>query len=222
MNERDALVFVVDDDAAMRRSLEYLFDSAGWRVLCFESGNDFLGRYDGHLPGCLVLDVRMPIMSGMELQQTLQERGIVLPIVFLTGHGDVEMAVRAMKHGACDFLEKPCKDNALLDTVARAVKRCIGLCQKNAQSQALHTALATLTTREREVVQLMAAGKSNKLIAREMAISEKTVQVHRYRAMEKLRVHSATDVARLLLGAIPPGTDEDNIQHVKDSSLRSE
>jgi len=209
MNEKDALIFVVDDDAAMRRSMEYLFDSAGWQVATFDSAAAFLENYDGRLPGCLVLDVRMPLMSGLELQQHLRERGVALPIVFLTGHGDVGIAVQAMKNGACDFLEKPCKDQALLDTVGRAVKRSIDSCQKNAQSQALQSALAMLTAREREVVQLVAAGKSNKLIARELTISEKTVQVHRYRAMEKLGVHSATEIARMIMQtaqeASPPG-----------------
>lgn len=199
MNEKDALIFVVDDDAAMRRSMEYLFDSAGWQVVSFDSAAAFLDSYDGRLPGCLVLDVRMPLMSGLELQQHLRERGVGLPIVFLTGHGDIGMAVQAMKNGACDFLEKPCKDQALLDTVGRAVKRSIDSCQKNAQSQALLNTLAMLTAREREVMQLVATGKSNKLIARELAISEKTVQVHRYRAMEKMGVHSATEVARMMM-----------------------
>jgi two-component system, LuxR family, response regulator FixJ len=198
MTEQDALIFVVDDDAAMRRSLEYLFDSAGWHVALFESAHDFLDRYDGHLPGCLVLDVRMPLMSGLELQQVLKERGILLPIVFLSSHGDVPIAVQALKNGACDFLEKPCKDQALLDTVARAVKRCIELCRRDAQNQMLQGVLATLTPREREVVELVALGKPNKLIARELAISEKTVQVHRYHAMEKLGVHSAAEITRML------------------------
>lgn len=206
MNEKDALIFVVDDDAAIRRSMTYLFDSAGWQVACFDSAAAFLAQYNGHQPGCLVLDVRMPLMSGLELQQMLRERNIGLPIVFLTGHGDVGMAVQAMKSGAFDFLEKPCKDHALLDTVARAVKHSIGACERDAQSRALQNTLAMLTAREREVVQLVAAGKSNKVIARELAISEKTVQVHRYRAMEKMDVHSATEIARMMMqGPSPTG-----------------
>lgn len=199
MTEQDALIFVVDDDDAMRRSLEYLFDSAGWRVALFESARAFLDRYDGHLPGCLVLDVRMPLISGLELQQMLKERGVLLPVVFLSSHGDVPIAVQALKNGACDFLEKPCKDQALLDTVARAVNRCVDLCRRNEQAQVLQSALATLTPREREVVELVATGKPNKLVARELAISEKTVQVHRYHAMEKLNVHSAAEIARMLM-----------------------
>ncbi|MFA5809187.1 MAG: response regulator [Thermoleophilia bacterium] len=201
MNERDAVLFVVDDDAAMRRSLAYLFDSAGWRVASFESAHDFLDRYDGHVPGCLVLDVCMPLMSGLELQQTLKDHGVHLPIIFLTGHGDLAMAVQAMKSGACDFIEKPCKDQVLLDAVTRAVQRSIEECRISTQTRTAQTALATLTAREREVAELMAAGKPNKIIARELAISDKTVQVHRHNTMEKLGVHSAAEITHLLMEA---------------------
>lgn len=208
MNERDAVLFVVDDDAAMRRSLAYLFDSAGWRVASFESAHDFLERYDGHVPGCLLLDVRMPLMSGLELQQTLKEQGVHLPIIFLTGHGDLAMAVQAMKIGACDFLEKPCKDQVLLDAVTRAVQRSIEACLVSTQTRTAQTALATLTAREREVAELMAAGKPNKIIARELSISDKTVQAHRHNTMEKLGVHSAAEITHLLMEAKAghPGT----------------
>lgn len=201
MKEHDAVLFVVDDDAAMRRSLAYLFDSAGWHVATFESAHDFLDRYDGHVPGCLVLDVRMPLMSGLELQQTLKDHGIRLPIIFLTGHGDLAMAVRAMKTGACDFIEKPCKDQVLLDAVTRAVQRSIEECRISTQTRTAQTALATLTARERQVAELMAAGKPNKIIARELSISDKTVQVHRHNTMEKLGVHSAAEITHLLMAA---------------------
>lgn len=201
MNERDAVLFVVDDDAAMRRSLAYLFDSAGWRVQTFDAARDFLDRYDGHVPGCLVLDVRMPLMSGLQLQHALKDLGNPLPIIFLSGHGDLAMAVQAMKAGACDFLEKPCKDQVLLDAVTRAVQRSIEDSRVNAQTRSAQTALALLTAREREVAELMAAGKSSKIIARELAISDKTVQVHRHNTMEKLGVHSAAEIAQLLMNA---------------------
>lgn len=201
MNERDAVLFVVDDDAAMRRSLAYLFDSAGWRVSSFESAHDFLARYDGHAPGCLVLDVRMPLMSGLELQQSLKVHGVHLPTIFLTGHGDLAMAVQAMKAGACDFLEKPCKDQVLLDAVTRAVQRSIEECQITNRTRAAQTALANLTAREREVAALMALGKPNKIIARELAISDKTVQVHRHNTMEKLGLHSTAEITQLLMDA---------------------
>lgn len=208
MNERDAVLFVVDDDAAMRRSLVYLFDSAGWRVESFESAHDFLARYDGHVPGCLVLDVRMPLMSGLRLQQTLKDQDIRLPIIFLTGHGDLAMAVQAMKTGACDFLEKPCMDQVLLDAVTRAVQRSIQEGLLGTQTRKAQTALGNLTAREREVAALMAAGKPNKIIARELAISDKTVQVHRQHAMEKLGVRSAAEIANLLMQAKEPASGE--------------
>ena len=207
MNESDAIIFVVDDDAAMRRSLAYLFDSAGWKVQTFESARDFLQRYDGHVPGCLLLDVRMPLMSGLELQQELNNKtghAISLPVIFLSGHGDLAMAVQTMKAGACDFLEKPCKDQVLLDAVSRAVARSVGESRSAASTTTAQSALARLTAREREVALLMAEGKASKVIARELGISDKTVQVHRHNTMEKLGLHSAAEVARLLMagGAI--------------------
>ena len=202
MNESDAIIFVVDDDAAMRRSLAYLFDSAGWKVATFESARDFLQRYDGHAPGCLLLDVRMPLMSGLELQQELNNKSghaISLPVIFLSGHGDLAMAVQTMKAGACDFLEKPCKDQVLLDAVSRAVARSVDESRNAASANTAQSALARLTAREREVALLMAEGKASKVIARELGISDKTVQVHRHNTMEKLGLHSAAEVARLLM-----------------------
>ncbi len=202
MNESDAIIFVVDDDAAMRRSLAYLFDSAGWKVETFESARDFLQRYDGHVPGCLLLDVRMPLMSGLELQQELNNKtghAISLPVIFLSGHGDLAMAVQTMKAGACDFLEKPCKDQVLLDAVTRAVARSVEESRSAASTTTAQSALARLTAREREVALLMAEGKASKVIARELGISDKTVQVHRHNTMEKLGLHSAAEVARLLM-----------------------
>ena len=204
MNESDAIIFVVDDDAAMRRSLAYLFDSAGWQVQTFESARDFLQRYDGHAPGCLLLDVRMPLMSGLELQQELNNKtghAISLPVIFLSGHGDLAMAVQTMKAGACDFLEKPCKDQVLLDAVSRAVARSVEESRSAASTNTAQAALATLTVREREVALLMAEGKASKVIARELGISDKTVQVHRHNTMEKLGLHSAAEVARLLMAS---------------------
>ncbi|MDN2703794.1 response regulator [Janthinobacterium sp. SUN100] len=204
MNESDAIIFVVDDDAAMRRSLAYLFDSAGWQVETFESARDFLQRYAGHVPGCLLLDVRMPLMSGLELQQELNNRtghAISLPVIFLSGHGDLAMAVQTMKAGACDFLEKPCKDQVLLDAVSRAVARSVEESRSAASTNTAQSALARLTAREREVALLMAEGKASKVIARELGISDKTVQVHRHNTMEKLGLHSAAEVARLLMAS---------------------
>lgn len=199
MNEQDAIVYIVDDDEAMRRSLAYLLDSAGWRTQSFTSGPDFLERYDGHVPGCLLLDVRMPLMGGMEVQQILVARGICLPIVFLSAHGDLPLAVQAMKRGALDFLEKPCKDDALLDAVGRTVRHSIKQCLGRQQVAAACARLDALTAREREVAECLAAGECNKVIARKLSISDKTVQVHRRNTMEKLQVHSGAEVARLIL-----------------------
>ena len=201
MNEQEAIIYVVDDDDAMRRSLIYLLDSAGWRTLSFASGRDFLDQYDGHVPGCLLLDVLMPLMGGMEVQQILDTRKFCLPVIFLSAHGDLPMAVQAMKRGAFDFLEKPCKDHILLDVVGRSVRHSIKHCIGQQQVFAAHTRLNSLTAREREVVECLAAGESNKTIARKLFISDKTVQVHRHNAMEKLQIHSTAEIARLILTA---------------------
>jgi two-component system, LuxR family, response regulator FixJ len=201
MNEQDAIIYVIDDDDAMRRSLAYLLDSAGWQTRPLASGRDFLDHYDGHVPGCLVLDVMMPLMGGMEVQQLLSVRGICLPIVFLSAHGDLPMAVQAMKRGAFDFLEKPCKDHVLLDAVGRAVRQSIKQSLDQQQVIAVQARLNSLTSREREVAECLAAGECNKTIGRKLSISDKTVQVHRHNAMEKLHVHSTAEIARLILMA---------------------
>ena len=204
MTEQDAIIYLVDDDDAMRRSLVYLLDSAGWRTKPFASGRDFLDQYDGHVPGCMVLDVLMPFMGGMEVQQVLKARAICLPIIFLSAHGDLAMAVQAMKLGAVDFLEKPCKDHVLLDAVGRSVRHSIVQCLSEQQLAAARARLETLTAREREVAECLAAGDCNKTIARKLQISDKTVQVHRHNAMEKLHVHSTAEIARLILHAQTP------------------
>ena len=205
MNEQDAIIHVVDDDDALRRSLSYLLDSAGWRTASFASGRDFLDRYDGHVPGCLILDVLMPFMGGMEVQQNLNTWDICLPVIFLSAHGDLPMAVHAMKRGAFDFLEKPCKDHELLDAVGRAVRHSIKQCLGQQQVGAARARLNALTAREREVAECLAAGESNKVIARKLSISDKTVQVHRHNTMEKLQVHSTAEIARLIVIAQTPG-----------------
>lgn len=204
-----ALIHVVDDDAAFRRSLAFLLESVGWPVETHASAQAFLDACAGPTPdfGCLVLDIRMPAMSGLELQQVLHARGWQPPIVFVTGHGDVELAVQAMKQGAADFLEKPFKDQALLDAVAAAVRR--GQADR-AQEDRRHVAksvLARLSPREWEVARLVAAGLPNKRVARELDISEKTVHVHRQHVMEKIEVSSAAELARLMLLADPGALD---------------
>lgn len=209
MNEQDAIIYIVDDDDAMRRSLAYLLDSAGWRTQALASGREFIDNYPGHVPGCLVLDVMMPLMGGMEVQQILSLRSIKLPIIFLSAHGDLPMAVQAMKRGAFDFLEKPCKDHVLLDAVGRAVRHSIKQSLDLEQVAEARARLDSLTSREREVAAGLAAGDCNKTIARRLDISDKTVQVHRHNAMEKLQVHSTAEIARLILLA---GESRDNAQ----------
>lgn len=199
MNDIQAIIHVVDDDDAMRRSLAFLLDSAGWTARTWASGQAFLDAYDGQTQGCLILDVRMPLLSGMELQQILSSRGICLPVIFLSGHGDLPMAVQAMKAGAFDFLEKPCKDDVLLDAVNRAVRQSIVHCESRRHVHGLRRLLDSLTAREREVAALLAAGECNKTVARRLGISEKTVQIHRHNAMEKLGVRSTAEIARLMI-----------------------
>lgn len=196
-------VHIVDDDAALRRSMVFLAESVGWHVQAWEGPTAFLAAARPDMAGCLLLDVRMPGMSGLELHQALRARGVVLPTVFITAHGEVAMAVQAMKDGALDFIEKPYKDQQLLDAIAHAMR--VGA---RSQAAALRQAevasrYAALTPREREVAERVARGMASKLIARELAISDKTVQVHRAHIMEKMAVHSAAELAQLLLRMTP-------------------
>ncbi|MDY0072588.1 MAG: response regulator [Thauera sp.] len=200
---------VVDDDAAFRRSLVFLLESMGWEVYAHASAADYLseGWPQHEHTGCLLLDVRMPAMSGLELQQELAGRGCALPIVFLTGHGDVELAVQAMKLGAFDFIEKPFRDQRLLDVVAAALRqREVDFARLQRCEDAL-ARLARLSPRESEVALLLARGLPNKLVARELEISEKTVHVHRQNVMEKTGVSSAAELARLILCSDPTALD---------------
>ena len=202
-------IHLVDDDAAFRRSLVFLLESMGWPVQAHASAADYL---DAGLPaleqtGCLLLDVRMPGMSGLELQQALIARGCHLPIVFITGHGDVELAVQAMKRGAFDFLEKPFKDQRLLDVVSAALRQREADLVSSERAQQAGDRLARLPPREAEVARLVAQGLPNKLVARELDISEKTVHIHRQHVMEKAEVGSAAELARLMLQADPTALD---------------
>ncbi len=202
-----ALIHVVDDDAALRRSLVFLLDSVGWRTEAHASAEEFLAAYRPGEPGCLVLDIRMPGMSGLELQQVLRTQGRTLPIIFITGHGDISLAVQAMKQEACDFLEKPFKDQVLLDAVSQAVRRSsreLETGRRHDQAQAL---LERLSPREWDVARRVARGLPNKLIARELDISEKTVHVHRQHVMEKTHTGSAAELSRLMLRANPADLD---------------
>jgi FixJ family two-component response regulator len=197
MTEADAVVFVVDDDAAMRRSLENLMRSVGLRVEAFASAQEFLRRKPPDAPGCLVLDVRLPGPSGLELQRRMAETGLGIPIIFITGHGDVPMSVRAMKAGAVEFLTKPFRDQDLLDAIQQALERDRGARQQRAELDDLRRRFESLTRREREVMGHVVAGLLNKQIAAEVGASETTVKTHRHQVMEKMGAGSLADLVRM-------------------------
>ena len=194
-----ASVFVVDDDREVRDALRLLLESVGLRVECFESSQAYLKQFNPEKPGCLVLDVRMPGMSGLDLQEHLFERNIQIPVVIITGHGDVPMAVRAMKSGAIDFIEKPFNDEVLLDAIRRAIAR--GEQQRSHHSEHLQIQerLSHLTPREHEVMQMVTEGRSNKEIANTLGVSAKTIEAHRARVMEKMQAGSLAELVRMVL-----------------------
>lgn len=194
-------VYVVDDDAAIRDALRLLLKSSGMRVETFASAEEFLGTCRPPLAGCLLVDVRMPGMSGLELQEALAAHGVRLPVIVITGHGDVAMAVRAMKAGALDFIEKPFDNVALLECLRNTLTRAADTRRHEQEMAQTSARLALLTQREREVMQLLIAGKSNKVIAADLGISTRTVEVHRARIMEKLKARSLADVVRIALAA---------------------
>ncbi len=194
-------VFVVDDDAAIRKSLRFLIESVGLRVETFATAEQFLERYDRTRPGCLLLDVRMPGMSGLHLQDELTVRKVRLPIIIITAYAEVSTAVGALRKGAIDFIEKPFSDQVLLDRVLHAIE----IDRQARQVEAVHAVtaerLAQLSVREREVMESVIVGKANKVIATELGISEKTVESHRARVMKKLGVETLADLIRLALGS---------------------
>lgn len=205
----DPVVHVVDDEAPFRRSLLFLLESAGWRAQGHDSAEAFLDAPPAFpaAGGCLVLDIRMPRVSGLEMQRRLKANAAPWPIIFMTGHGDVELAVQAMKDGAVDFLQKPFKDQGMLDAVERAVDISRARHEASLRSSEAREQLARLSPRESEVGRLVALGLSNKEIARELSISDNTVHVHRQHVMEKTSTGSAAELARLILRADPAGLD---------------
>lgn len=190
-------VFIVDDDEAVRKAVSRLLRSAGFAVTVFGSAGEFLAQYDPATPGCLVLDITMPEVDGLQLQATLSQKDSMLPIIFLTGHGDVSKSVQAMKRGAFDFLSKPVKDKDLLTAVRAAIERDAIARRKQAQLSAIRDRLDLLTTREREVLEHVVSGKLNKQIAGDLGITEATVKMHRAHVMEKMGVQSVAELARL-------------------------
>jgi FixJ family two-component response regulator len=192
-------VFVVDDDPGIRRSLELLLDSVGLEVSCFASTTEFLDAYDPDAPGCLLLDVRLPTISGLALQEQLRTMHSMLPIIFITAHGDVPLAVRAMHAGAFDFLEKPFNDQELIDRTQAALEHDAKNRQQLGRHEEILVQLGRLTAREREVMEHVVNGQANKVIAHELGISERTVEIHRSRVMEKMHASSLAQLVRMWL-----------------------
>jgi FixJ family two-component response regulator len=190
-------VFVVDDYAPVRRSISRILHAAGFAVAAFASAEEFLAQCDPRTKGCLVLDVAMPALNGLELQDILAKAGSVLPIIFLTGTADIPKSVQAMKHGASDFLTKPVNDEDLLAAVRVAIEKNRSVRQQQTELSETRARLATLTPREREVLEYVVTGKLNKQIAGDLGTVEQTVNVHRARVMQKMRVRSVAELVRL-------------------------
>jgi two-component system response regulator FixJ len=199
MQQQPATVFVVDDDEGVRNSLRFLLKSVGLATRIQSSAGEFLESYKQSQPGCLVLDVRMPGMSGLELQQQLNLRGATIPVIFITGHGDIPMAVEAMQHGAFDFLQKPFRDQDLIDRIQRALERDARSRKALSQHSQIRTRIESLTAREREVLALMTQGKPNKVMAAELGVSQRTVEIHRARVMEKSGAASLAQLVRMVM-----------------------
>lgn len=197
----DPTICVVDDDGGVRNSLRWLIESAGFRVATYTSAKEFLKGYDGETPGCLVLDVRLSGHSGLDLQQQLHAKGIPIPVIMITGHGDVPTAVRAMRSGALDFIEKPFNDKLLLDRIRQAVLLDIRNRVERAKRAEIVARLALLTPREREVLERVVDGRANKQIASDLGISTKTVEAHRAHVMEKMRAESLAGLVQLVRAA---------------------
>ena len=196
MTEEKRIVYVVDDHPSVRKALERLFSSVGYEAMTFASAAEFLEFTCPDRPGCLILDIKMPGLNGLELQDRLTDKGISFPIIFITGHGTVPASVKAFKAGAMDFLQKPFKDRELLDVVSRGIEKHRRLRKEQKEMRTLQARLDTLTPREREVFGLVASGMLNKQVAFDLGITEKTIKVHRARVMEKMAAQSLADLVR--------------------------
>ncbi|MCP4285239.1 MAG: response regulator transcription factor [Gammaproteobacteria bacterium] len=192
-------VFIVDDDREVRDALQLLMESVGLKVECFESSQQYLDQFSPEKPGCLVLDVRMPGMSGLDLQARLAEERLCPPIIIITGHGDVPMAVRAVQAGAMDFIEKPFNDQVLLDSVHRAIEKDAQQRGDVSRLAEIEARFAKLTPREQEVLELVVAGRRNKLIAADLGVSQSTVEAHRAKVMEKMEADTLSELMRMML-----------------------
>jgi two-component system, LuxR family, response regulator FixJ len=195
----DKIVFVVDDDAAVRQGLRFMLRVAEYDVEAFPSARSFLENYDPRRGGCLLLDVQMPQMTGLDLQQQLNIRGWRIPVIFITGHGTVPLAIAAMKAGAFDFIEKPLREDSLVESIERALRWNDRAYEERLERATLQVRMALLTPREREVFELVAAGEPNKIIARHLGISFRTVELHRAHIVEKLQARSLSDLIRMAI-----------------------
>ncbi len=204
MKDLAPTVFVIDDDEAVRNSLRLLLKSVGLPVKVFASAKEFLPSYDPNQPGCMVLDIRMPGMSGLELLQHLNLRGATIQVVFITGHGDIPMAVEAMQNGAFDFLQKPFRDQDLIDRVQRALEKDAATRAQLKATDKIREHLASLTPREREVLDLVTAGKPNKVMAADLGVSQRTIEIHRARVMEKMHARSLAQLVRMVMDLRQP------------------
>jgi FixJ family two-component response regulator len=203
--QTEATVYVVEDDSAVRESLAWVIESAGYRVEAFATAEEFLAAFDPERPACLVTDVRMPGMSGLELQNHLAERRIEIPLIFITGHGTVPAAMHAMRAGAIDYLLKPYNNEALLTRIAQAVSQARKALADRAARRELGARVALLTPREHEVMTMVVSGKSNRTIATELNVSVKTVETHRASVMEKMQAASLAELVRMVLPERSPG-----------------
>ncbi|HET8711767.1 MAG TPA: response regulator transcription factor [Spongiibacteraceae bacterium] len=199
MNADAPRVYIVEDDEAVRESLQLMLESVGYKTRTYTNANTFLDEQHNDMAGCLVLDIRMPGMNGMELQRKLNERNSMLPVIFVTGHGDVPMAVEAMQQGALDFVQKPYREQELLEKIERAFEIDKTNRESILERQSIAARLQTLTPRELDVLRLMVEGKANKVIAIDLDISQRTVEIHRARVMEKLEASSLAHLVRMVM-----------------------
>ncbi|HZD88759.1 MAG TPA: response regulator FixJ [Pseudolabrys sp.] len=197
----EPVIYVIDDDEAVRQSLEFLLKTAGLNVRSFDSARTFLEVLPEIRSGCIVTDVRMPEITGIDLLRRVKELGLDLPVIVITGHGDISLAVEAMKIGAVDFLEKPFDDDTLLEAVRASLTRTAGTAERNAELTEIHDRLEALSNRERQVLQGLVAGKANKVIAFDLGISPRTVEIYRANLMTKMAANSLSDLVRMAMMA---------------------
>ena len=206
MKEFAPTVYIVDDDSGVRSSIRVLMKSVGLPAMPYAAAKEFLDAYHPNQPGCIVLDIRMPGMSGLELQEALNERGAVIPVIFITGHGDIPMAVEAMRHGAFDFLQKPFRDQDLIDRIQQALARDKETRESLREHGRTRARIASLTPREKEVLELLTSGKANKMMAQDLGLSQRTVEIHRAHVMEKMGAKSVAQLVRMVMDLEYRGT----------------